>query len=193
MTRVSSHQRGATLVVALIFLVLMSLFAVNAFHGASTNLRVVGNMQSRQESLAAAQVVIEQVISTTTFTINPAAVAATTYNVDIDNNATNDYAVRVSPQPTCYRVRILKNSELRPPVPGTPGVDDQCFFDTNGGNPLIEGGPSSDGTLANNSLCANTEWNIRTEVTDLRSGTQVAVNQGVGVRVPASDASTLCP
>ena len=51
-----SSQRGATLVLALIFLVLMSLFALSAFNSSSSNLRIVGNTQARQESLATAQV-----------------------------------------------------------------------------------------------------------------------------------------
>ena len=39
-------QRGATLLVALIMLVVLSLFVVSSMNTASTNLRVVGNMQA---------------------------------------------------------------------------------------------------------------------------------------------------
>ena len=62
-----ARQRGATLVVALVFLVLMSLFAVQAFLSSSTELRIVGNMQARQEGIAAAQVAIEQALEGNTF------------------------------------------------------------------------------------------------------------------------------
>ncbi len=95
------RQRGATLAVALIFLVLMSLFAVSAFLGSSTNLRVVGNMQVRQEALAAAQVAIEQTISSIQFAEAPAAVAGNPVNVDTDGNSVTDYVVRMTPQPAC--------------------------------------------------------------------------------------------
>ena len=43
-----------------------------------------------------------------------------------------------------------------------------------------------------NSACWNTEWNVRAEVVDQRSGAQVAVNQGVAIRVWETDASNSC-
>lgn len=86
------RQGGATLIVALIFLVLMSLFAVNAFLGSNSSLRVVGNMQARQEATAAAQVAIEKTISSNAFaTAAPPAVA-----VDLDRDNTTDYNVQVA-------------------------------------------------------------------------------------------------
>ena len=41
------RQRGATLVIALIMLVLLTLFAVSSLNTANTNLRIVGNMQAK--------------------------------------------------------------------------------------------------------------------------------------------------
>jgi len=66
-----STQRGATLVVALIFLVLMSLFAISAFNSSTGNMRIVGNTQARQESLSAAQLAVEKTISSSNFHTNP--------------------------------------------------------------------------------------------------------------------------
>ena len=117
------RQRGATLVVALIFLVLLSLFAFNAFNSSSTNVRVVRNQQMRQEAISAAQSAIEAVISTTTFSITPANVAATPITVDIDNNGVVDYTVSMSPQPSCYRVQPIKNNQLNFAVP----TDRECI------------------------------------------------------------------
>lgn len=181
-----ARQRGATLAVALIFLVLMSLFAVSAFLGSSTNLRVVGNMQVRQEALAAAQVAIEQTISGIQFAEAPAAVAGNPVNVDTDGNSVTDYVVRMTPQPACYRVKPIKNSELNVNV----AADLTCIRSgvvTNPGQDATEAA-----ALADNSLCANTEWNLRAEVTDARTGAVVAVNQGVAVRVLDADAATYC-
>ena len=45
---------------------------------------------------------------------------------------------------------------------------------------------------AGNSLCANTEWNVRAEVADARTGAKVAVNQGVAIRVLETDAANSC-
>jgi Tfp pilus assembly protein PilX len=180
------RQRGATLVVALIFLVLLSLFAFNAFNSSSTNVRVVGNQQMRQEAISAAQSAIEAVISTTTFSITPANVAATPITVDIDNNGVVDYTVSMSPQPSCYRVQPIKNNQLNFAVP----TDRECI--TSG---LIRnsGIDTTDTTVsADDSLCSNTEWNLRAVVTDTATGANVAVNQGVALRVVASDASSYC-
>lgn len=182
----ASRQRGATLVVALIFLVLLSLFAFNAFNSSSTNVRVVNNQQMRQEAISAAQTAIEAVISTTTFSVTPANVAATPVTVDIDNNGTVDYTVSMSPQPSCYRVQPIKNNQLNYAV----ATDRECI--TSG---LIRnsGIDTSETTVsADDSLCSNTEWNLRAVVTDATTGANVAVNQGVGLRVIASDASSYC-
>ena len=57
------RQSGATLVVSLIMLVILTLFAVSAINTSSVNLQVVGNMQILKTMESAAQNGIEQVIS----------------------------------------------------------------------------------------------------------------------------------
>lgn len=184
--RVPFRQQGATLIIALIFLVLMSLFAINAFMGSSTNLRVVGNMQVRQEAISAAQDALEATISNANFAKAPADTASAPVTVDIDGNGSTDYVVRLNPQPTCYRVMPIKNNQLDPNV----AADRECIVSSlirNSGIDTSEATVSSD-----DSLCANTEWNLRAQVTDIRTGALVAVNQGVGIRVLSSDAATSC-
>lgn len=180
------RQGGAALVVALIFLVLMSLFAINAFMGSSTNLRVVGNMQARQEAVAAAQAALEKTISSTDFALKPADVASAPINIDTDGVGGPDYVVRLTPRPTCYRVMPIKNNQLDASI----AADRDCITSSlmrNSGIDMTQATVSSD-----DSLCSNTEWNLRAEVTDTRTGTSVAVNQGVGIRVLSSDAATNC-
>jgi len=60
------NQRGATLIVGLIMLVLITLMVLSAFTMSSSNLKSVGNMQSRDEATAAANVALEQVLSSPT-------------------------------------------------------------------------------------------------------------------------------
>lgn len=180
------RQRGATLVVALIFLVLMSLFAIHAFLGSSTNLRIVGNMQARSEAEAAAQVAIEQVISNPGFAQNPAQSASVPITVD---NGSASYTVRITPQPACYRVRIVKNSELD----AAKAPDVSCMRSGTVSMPgVIQPTTALGGQLADNSVCSDTEWDIRAEVTDSRTGTSVAVHQGVSIRMVESDAINFC-
>ncbi len=181
-----ARQRGVTLAVALIFLVLLSLFAVNAFLGSTTGLRIVGNMQARQEGLAAAQAVIEQVVSSDAFARQPAAVASVPVTVTVGGVA---YTVRLTPAPSCYRVRTVKNSELD----ATNAADQSCMRSGALQQPGVEQTTSQlTGLLADTSLCADTEWNIRAQVTDSRTGAQLAVNQGVAIRMAESDATLLC-
>ena len=67
------RERGATLLVTLIMLVVLTLFAVTAFNLSSVNLKIVGNFQVQKETEAAVQQAIAQVISTVTIFETPAA------------------------------------------------------------------------------------------------------------------------
>ena len=96
-------QRGVTLVVGLIMLVLVTLLVTSAFILSGSNLKSVGNMQFRDEALAAANRAVEQVIGSAFAT----APGAEDINVDIDNNGTTDYVVHMA-QPQC--IRAFQNS-----------------------------------------------------------------------------------
>ena len=85
-------QSGATLVIGLIMLVLITLMLITALTLGIGNFRAVSNMQYREEAIAAAGKAVEQVISSP-FTAAP---GAETILVDIDNNGTNDYSVAIA-------------------------------------------------------------------------------------------------
>jgi Tfp pilus assembly protein PilV len=93
-----SAQRGATLIIGLIMIVLISLIVVNAFTLSSGNLKSVGNMQVRDEAVAAANQAVERLISDP-FTN---ALGTVTYAIDINKDGTNDFSVVVA-TPTCIR------------------------------------------------------------------------------------------
>ena len=57
------HQRGATLIVVLIMLVVLTLFAVSAINLSTINAKVVGNMQQRIVAEGLAQTAIETVLN----------------------------------------------------------------------------------------------------------------------------------
>lgn len=68
------RQRGATLLVSLIMLVVLTLFAVSGFNLSSVNLKITGNFQEQKMMEATAQQAIEQVISSTAaFSLTPVA------------------------------------------------------------------------------------------------------------------------
>lgn len=111
------RQRGATLIIGLIMLVLITLIVVNAFTLSASNLKSVGNMQVREEAIAAANLATEQVMSSP-FTDAP---TAQDINVDINNDGINDYVVAVE-APTCIRAVVAS----------APGRS-QIGFSTGGG------------------------------------------------------------
>lgn len=94
-------QRGATLVMSLILLVLITLIVTTAFTLSTTNLKAVANMQARDEAIAAANKAVEQVFSSN-FTAAPVAEAI---NVDIDNDGNIEYVVNIA-TPICIRATL---------------------------------------------------------------------------------------
>lgn len=155
-----SSQRGATLIIGLIMVVLITLIVVNAFTLSSSNLKSVGNMQMRDESIAAANQAIEQVLSSN-FTDPP---TATSINVDINKDDTNDYVVSVA-APACIRALVAASSD---------GCDSE--------HPELCSGSTW-----------NTEWDIDASVKDVASGASVRVRQGVRVLLTDTQKTAVCP
>lgn len=98
-------QRGATLVVGLVMLLVFTLLASSAFNLSSTNLKVVDNLQVREESVAAANAAIEQVTGT-----NFVGSLAQTITVTLSKDAANSrqYSVRLQP-PVCIKATLGQN------------------------------------------------------------------------------------
>ncbi|MCY1281356.1 hypothetical protein D9M71_569250 [compost metagenome] len=96
-------EQGAALVVGLIMLLLLTMLVSSAFTMSSVNLKSVGNMQVREEALAAANTAIELVVSTD-FTASP---KQTRSNVDIDNDGTVDYVVEIA-TPECIQASLAQ-------------------------------------------------------------------------------------
>ncbi|MBI2312008.1 MAG: hypothetical protein HYU77_05840 [Betaproteobacteria bacterium] len=86
----NTRQTGATLLITLIMLVVLTLFVLSALNISGLNLRIAGNMQMRSEAQAAAQAAIESVLSSVTgFTAGTATtqtvtVAGKNYSVSLD-------------------------------------------------------------------------------------------------------------
>lgn len=91
-------QRGVTLIIGLILLVLITLVVTSAFTLSGSNLRSVGNMQVRDEAIAAANTAIEIGIESSF----AASLSSATRNIDINNDGETDYVVSVA-APTCVR------------------------------------------------------------------------------------------
>ena len=183
--RTAATQRGMTLIVVLILLTALGLMAALGVRSGATNLLAVGNTQSRQEAMSAAQTAIERTISTKEFSERPAAVAALPIAIDVDGDGTADQTVTLSPPPSCYNFRVVKMTELDPDVSA-----DRVCLRGNGGN---SAGIDAASLPAGDSMCADSEWNVRAAVNSPDSGARAVVNQGVAMRGAVTDAANNCP
>lgn len=169
-------QCGATLIVALVMLVVLTLLVVSAIRSSTTNLRVAGNMQFQEEAAAAAQQAIEQTISNN-FTANPASGVV---NVDINNSGTPNYTASF-PAPTCHGSAPLTNANLDMTNPN----DAPCFSSSTASNTgmiYASGVP----TTSVQSWCYAQQWDVQAHATSLQgTGADVTIHQGVSLRVPA--------
>jgi len=178
---ITKGQRGATLLISLIMLVVLTLFAISAINLSSTNLNIVGNMQARMEVQSAGKQAIEQVMSSAANFLTPAAQSIA---VDINNDGTTDYTANVD-KPSCFSSKGLTNAELIPAPPATISAKDQnCISSVQdpGTGVYIANAPSAP------SWCYDQKWEIAASVSDNRTGAQLRQHQGVSLRVPAGTA-----
>lgn len=169
-------QCGATLLVALVMLVVLTLLVLSAIRSSNTNLRIAGNMQMTGEAAAAAQQAIEQIISSN-FTANPASSVMT---VDINNDGTPDYNASVA-QPVCTGSVPIMNVNLDMTNPN----DLPCFSSSTANNTGIMSASGTPATTGQ-SWCFSQRWDVQTQATSLTgSGADVTLHQGVALRVPA--------
>lgn len=179
------RQRGMTLLIGMVMLVILTMLVMSAIRTGLTNNRIVGNMQFRDEATYAAQSAIERTLGGTEFVSNPANVAASPVDVDINGDGGADYQVLMQPQPSCVSYKILKYGELTLPqdLPCTEGVGAA----QSGASTFIPGG-----FAAKNSLCANTHWRLTAQATSNLQGSSVQVVQGTVVRVDTIFAEASC-
>lgn len=195
------RQRGATLIIAMVFLLLLAALAASSMRSSMSSVRAISNMQWRNESVAAANDAIDRVLSSTDFATKTPTVAAQTFEVDINGDGVDDIHVEfpavtiagvTKAGPRCLRQRTVPSSSLDPNVASDRG----CYGSASGGASGlgIESG-SSGGANAmdtNQSICADTQWVIPVRATDQVTNTSVDVAQGVSVRVFRSDAMNYC-
>lgn len=170
------RQRGVTLFVALVLLVMVTLLAVSSFKVSNTNLKVIASMQGKGEAVAAAQSAIENVISSAAFADNPQLVAATPQVVDLTGMGRNEYSVTLVPIPTCLKARPTNPAELDI----NKASDRPCF-----GTALV-----GQATLATS--CAETIWEITAVTKDTVTQAETTVRQGVSMRTSTTEAQSSC-
>lgn len=172
------RQKGATLLVGMIMLVVLTLLVVFAIRSGNTNLKIAGNMQSQVEASAAVQQsiekILEDIVLVENFTLIDTADAK--YQPAAAGNAS--YAVTILPLKSCKVESPVANASLDPTNP----ADVPCFE-----SPDADKAIKADGSLTTTlSACKNQQWDIEASVTDTNSGAKVTQVQGISIRVPAT-------
>ena len=187
--RLPTRQRGMTLLVALIMLVLMTLFAVTTFNLGKSSMQVVGNMQQRTQAMSAAQSTVEEVISSTDFTLTPASALRLpclgTPNrrcADVNGSGGNDITVTLTPAPRCVSSKTIPNASLNLSSTNDAG----CSTGVSQNFGII-------GAATGDSLCANSMWELNAVAVDNVTQARASVTQGVTVRVTSQSLATSCP
>ena len=194
----SNRQKGLSLVVALIMLLVMTVTTIAVFQMSQTGTQVVGNMQWRDDALTVADSAIDEAVSTTRLFESPDALfleqCKGSFNnrcYDLNGDGENEMAVRIDPVPTCVQVTVVPTSTLNLAVAG----DLACARDT----PQQFG---VEGVSTGDSLCARSTWEVRAHAEDFdadpddpaagTTGARMTVVAGVGVLVPSGTALALC-
>ena len=156
-------QGGAiTIFICMIMLIFMTLMVIAGYSMSTVNLQSVGNAQVREEAIAAAQSVIEQVVASP-FTDAPATAVLTDFPIDIDGDGTTDYLVDLI-QPVCVRFTRANTSVASSvTLPGMTAVD-----------------------------AWNTIWELDATATDAATGARVQLRQGVRKLLSDTEKNLVC-
>ena len=169
------RQQGATLLVGMIMMVVLTLLVVFGIRSGNTNLRIAGNMQTQAEASAATQQVIEKVIEQIKVMDDLSLIAGQSIPVSMGNVL---YTVAVLPLNKCLMDIPVLNSALNP-----ANANDVACFESPDEDKAIK----ADNTLTTKpSACKTQQWDIEAGVTDGTSGTKVSQVQGLSIRVPST-------
>lgn len=153
-----------TLVVSLIMLTLVTIIVVAAAYLSMSNVRAVGNMQFRDEAVAAANIAIEDRISARFDTAPVAPEDIEPVSVDLNGDNATDFEVTVVP--TCLKATVA--SSAPPSSLSLPAV--------------MTAAPTW-----------NTLWDVDATATDATTSAAVRVRAGVRVLLPDTTKNTACP
>jgi Tfp pilus assembly protein PilX len=172
-------QRGAAMVVSLIMLVLITLMVIAALNLGMSNFRAVSNTQFREQAIAAANVAIQDRVSSNfsgpVVDLAQGTIATTYDNIDLNNDGTPDYTVAITP--ACVSAAVAEAAD--PSSVSLPGVMSVAST-------------------------WNTVWDVRAEVSPSSvptgvtlvadpGGAKVIVHAGVRVLLTQSQKDDACP
>jgi hypothetical protein len=214
-----TKQRGVVLMVALIMLLLVSLMVISGFHLSQTNLQVVHNLESRALAKQAGIRALEEAMSSNLFvtgSVFPVTCEqANRVCYDLNGDGVDDVAVQVAL--TCTIAKTLTNAEVLArsaayvaarqvpeesapeepvepvePVEGEP-EGESALPQLPLASPwltCIGGGQASD--TGGTSQCADVVWDFVATATDLQTGAQALVRQGLATPADINQVNNVC-
>jgi hypothetical protein len=158
-------QRGVvTMFIAMVMLILITIMVIAAYSLSTTNLRIVGNVQVREEATAAANLIIERTLQSPFYEkVPPEAELLQPVDINGDGIANPEYLVDLV-APVCVRATPA-GSTLSSSV-DLPGLTTTEGF--------------------------NTIWELDATATEIATGAKVRVIQAVRVLMSDADKVTLC-
>jgi len=192
MTTRQHRQRGITLFISMVLLVLITLVAITTFNVGKGSLQIVGNLQHANQTMSAATEAIETAISTTRLVNNPSSIvtgcggSANTVCVDVNADGTNDVTVALkgknaAANPNCIKAQVVKNATLDL----SSGEDLACT--------IARQSFGVQGAAAGDSLCTDAIYEIVAVASDAVTQANVTVTEGVALRVPTETVANNCP
>lgn len=187
------RERGLSLIMAMLFLLIFAVMAASMFRTSLTSVQAIGNMQNRDQAVSAANDAIDKLLSNTNFSTNYLTIGADTaktpYTIDVDGDSKSDISVIFTPEaggatgrPHCVRTEPIANKDLDASNSNDAGCMDTSASTNSGlGVATSSGGVST--VTQNLAKCSNTEWTLSMRAQDKITNTSVDVVQGVGVRV----------
>ncbi len=169
--RLPHSQHGATLVVGLIMLALITVMVTSAYTVSNSNLKAVGNMQTHNESIAAANKAIEQVVNSWDFASAP---MADEIRVSINNDNPINYIVKIA-TPACVSSSTRAGST-------DPGSELRTGIDA------LTNGTGNSGTTSYSVV-----WDVAATVSGVGTNTSLVVHQGINRTLSQTQCNAACP
>lgn len=190
-------QQGMVLLVGLVMLLLLSLMAVSGFNLTQTNLKVVQNLESRSLARQAANSAVEEAISSNLFLSGSGSIFASSCGqpnhkcYDLNGDGVNDVDAAVELK--CAIVKNITDDEVNARADVERATDPDCQGKT-GGDGVCKSNWESclGGGSSGNSLCSDVVWDFVAVATDLQTGAEVQVRQGLSTPANSNAASNIC-
>ena len=188
MISIKRRQAGTVLVIGMLMLVMMTLLALTSFNLGRGEYQIISNMQFQGEAASAAQMTLEQVVSSLRFAQSPATVFPVPCpGQEANTQCYGDVVVKIksrsdSAKPVCIIAKTVKNVDLDL----TKEIDLGC---SSGVSQTF----GVQGAVSGNSLCADSTWDVQAEAVDSITQAKATITTGLSVRVSTDDIATSCP